>query len=81
MGSFCLVGKTKNCGVRNIASKLVDKETVSKYYFTDNGMLNPNVLPCHRRLIVTRDTERHLEAGGGKAVEVVPVWKWLLELG
>lgn len=139
-------------GVQNIASKLVDKETVPKYYFTDNGILNlflldgetsllenlvavallrkygredavffygkevevdfyvpedslaiqvcynmeeggetwdrevnallrlSNVLPCHRRLIVTRDTERHLEAGG-KAIEVVPVWKWLLELG
>ena len=135
--------------IQNIASKLVDKETNSKYYYTDNGILNlflvdgntsllenlvavtllrkygrndavyfyqkgievdfyipdistaiqvcynldnidgtfdrevnallkiSNVLECTRLLIVTQDTERVLEKGG-KSIEIVPVWKWIL---
>ena len=34
-------------------------------------------LPCGRLVIITFDEERTLEAGG-KTIEVVPVWKWLL---
>ncbi|WP_321519851.1 ATP-binding protein [uncultured Bacteroides sp.] len=137
--------------IQNIASKLVDKETIPKYYYTDNGILNlflldgntsllenivavnllrkygrndavffynkgievdfyipdaytaiqvcynldnsdgtfdrevkallkiTEVLECNKLLIITRDTERMLEVNG-KVIEVVPVWKWLLNL-
>ncbi len=136
--------------VRNIADKLVEKETKPKYYFIDNGLLNlflidgntsllenlvaitllrkygredavffynknievdfyipeittaiqicydldsssetfdrevnallkiANVLECGRLQIITRDTERILEIKG-KTIEIIPVWKWLLE--
>ncbi|MFA5849476.1 MAG: ATP-binding protein [Bacteroidales bacterium] len=37
------------------------------------------VLECRKLLIITRDTERTLEISG-KIIEVVPVWKWLLDL-
>jgi predicted AAA+ superfamily ATPase len=37
------------------------------------------VLECHQLLIITRDTERMLEIKGRK-IEVIPVWKWLLNL-
>lgn len=33
--------------------------------------------PEYRGLIITRDTERRIEADG-RTIEVVPVWKWLL---
>lgn len=137
--------------IQNIASKLVDKETIPKYYYTDNGILNlflldgntsllenivainllrkygrndaiyfynkgievdfyipddytaiqvcynldnsegtfdrevkallkiTEVLECNKLLIITRDTERTLEIDG-KVIEVIPVWKWLLDL-
>lgn len=137
--------------IQNIASKLVDKETIPKYYYTDNGILNlflldgntsllenivainllrkygrndaiyfynkgievdfyipddytaiqvcynldnsegtfdrevkallkiTEVLECNKLLIITRDTERTLEVSD-KVIEVVPVWKWLLNL-
>lgn len=137
--------------IQNIAGKLVDKETVPKYYFTDNGLLNlflldgntsllenmvainllrkygrndavyfynkgievdfyvpdagtaiqvcfdidnstgtfdrevkallkiTEALECRHLLIITRDTERTLEISG-KKIEVIPVWKWLLNL-
>lgn len=135
--------------IQNIAGKMVDKETVPKYYYTDNGLLNlflldgntsllenmvainllrkygrndavyfynkgievdfyvpdastaiqvcfdldnsagtfdrevkallkiTEVLECRHMLIITRDTERMLEIRG-KKIEVLPVWKWLL---
>ena len=137
--------------IQNISGKLVDKETVPKYYFTDNGLLNlflldgntsllenivainllrkygrndavyfynrgievdfyipdagmaiqvcydldnsagtfdrevksllkiTEVLECRHLFIITRDTERMLEIKGRK-IEVIPVWKWLLNL-
>ncbi len=136
--------------VRNIADKLVEKETKPKYYFIDNGLLNlflingnsallenlvaitllrkfgredsvffyhknievdfyipetataiqvcydldnspdtfdrevnallkiTKVLECNKLEIITRDTERTLEVGN-KIIEVIPVWKWLLQ--
>ena len=135
--------------VTNIASKLADKESNAKYYFTDNGILDlflmdadtallenlvaislirrfgrdnavffynkgvevdfyipeeemaiqvsystqdedtrkrevkalealPKVLPCKHRYIITYDEndEWHLS---DKDIEVIPVWKWLLQ--
>lgn len=38
-----------------------------------------DVLECNRLLIITRDEERVIETGG-RQIEVVPVWKWLLNL-
>ncbi|MDD4143908.1 MAG: DUF4143 domain-containing protein, partial [Prolixibacteraceae bacterium] len=37
------------------------------------------VLECRQLLIITRDAERMLEING-KKIEVIPVWKWLLNL-
>jgi len=37
------------------------------------------VLECRHLIIITRDTERMLEISG-KKIEVIPVWKWLLNL-
>jgi predicted AAA+ superfamily ATPase len=37
------------------------------------------VLECSRLLIVTRDSEREMETNGRK-IEIIPVWKWLLNL-
>jgi predicted AAA+ superfamily ATPase len=37
------------------------------------------VLECRQLLIITRDTERIFEIKG-KKIEVIPVWKWLLNL-
>jgi uncharacterized protein len=37
------------------------------------------VLECRQLFIITRDTERMLEING-KKIEVIPVWKWLLNL-
>lgn len=135
--------------VTNIASKLADKESNAKYYFTDNGILDlflmdadtallenlvavslirrygrddavffynkgvevdfyipeeemaiqvsysiqdedtrkrevkalealPKVLPCKHRYIITYDENDawHLS---DKGIEVIPVWKWLLQ--
>lgn len=38
-----------------------------------------NVLECKKLMIITRDSEQHLEIGN-KTIEVIPVWKWLLSL-
>jgi len=135
--------------MQNIASKIVDKETNPKYYFTDNGILNlflidgntallENLIAIHllrkygrhnevffynsgievdfyvpeqqlavqacyslsdietynrevnallqlakrlevkKMLIVTRDEERTILENGVE-IDVIPVWKWLLE--
>ncbi|MDR0864564.1 MAG: ATP-binding protein [Candidatus Symbiothrix sp.] len=37
------------------------------------------VLECNRLLVITRDTERTLELDN-KTIEVIPVWKWLLDI-
>jgi len=37
------------------------------------------VLECRHLLIITRDAEQMLEIGG-KKIEVIPIWKWLLNL-
>lgn len=136
--------------VTNIASKLAEKESNAKYYFTDNGILNlfiidadtsllenmvaislirkygrqdavffynknievdfyipeqeiaiqvaysirdeetrkreikallalQNVLPCSKRYIITYDEEDEWQAEA-EGIEVVPIWKWLLEI-
>ena len=135
--------------VRNIAGKIVEKETSPKYYFTDNGILNlflldantsllenlvavtllrkygredsvffynhgieldfyvpeaklaiqvcyslsdtdtftremksllkaASVLECESLLIITRDEEKTIEVSG-RTVNILPVWKWLLQ--
>lgn len=38
----------------------------------------PNVLKCRRRLILTNDESDEIEDGFGK-IEIMPVWKWLLQ--
>jgi len=38
-----------------------------------------NVLECNKLMIITRDNERTLEVDN-KTIEVIPVWKWLLNL-
>ena len=134
--------------LENYASKFVEKETVKKHYFTDNGLLsvflthgeaallenlcavhlhrmygdnvyfyNKNIevdfylpelgqaiqvsysitdeetrhrevkalqkfhsfQPLNRMVIVTFDEEEIIETNNGLTIEVVPVWKWLLE--
>ncbi|MFV0289820.1 MAG: ATP-binding protein [Mangrovibacterium sp.] len=137
--------------IQNIASKLVDKETNPKYYFTDNGILNlflldgntsllenlvainllrkygrndavffynkgvevdfyipdgataiqvcynldnndgtfdrevgallklSSVLECNKLMIITQENEQVLEVDN-KTIEVIPMWKWLLNL-
>jgi len=37
------------------------------------------VLECKKMLIITRDNERTIEIDD-KVIEVVPVWKWLLDI-
>jgi len=136
--------------VHNIASKLADKESIPKYYFNDNGILNlflldgqtsllenlvaitllrrygredavffynksievdfylpdtataiqvcysldntdgtfdrevgalvklTKVLDCSRLMIITYSEERMINAEG-RIIEVIPIWKWLLE--
>lgn len=136
--------------LENYASKFVEKETVKKHYFVDNGLLNiflndgstlllenlcavhlhekyedklyyynknievdffvpdegyavqaaysiygagmaetyerevkalvqlDSFFPLQRMVIVTFDEEGKIEAPGGKQIEVVPIWKWLL---
>ena len=39
----------------------------------------PNVYPCRRRVIVTFDEENSITDKYG-TIEVIPCWKWLLEL-
>jgi len=36
-----------------------------------------NLLECKKLLIITNDTEKTITAGG-KKIEVIPLWKWLL---
>lgn len=44
-----------------------------------NALLRlPKVLECKRLLIITQDQEKVLEIEG-QVIEVVPVWKWLLD--
>ncbi|MFA7449147.1 MAG: ATP-binding protein [Weeksellaceae bacterium] len=38
-----------------------------------------NVLECKKLQIITRDSEQLLELEG-KSIEVIPVWKWLIEM-
>jgi predicted AAA+ superfamily ATPase len=38
-----------------------------------------NFLECKKLLIITGDTEKTFETGG-KKIEAIPLWKWLLEL-
>ncbi len=137
------------CKITNMASKLADKESNAKYYFTDNGILDlflmdadttllenlvavslirrygrdnavffynqgvevdfyipeeeiaiqvsysiqeedtrrkevkalealPKVLPCKHRYIITYD-ETDAWNLSAKGIEVMPVWKWLLQ--
>lgn len=40
----------------------------------------PNVHPCRRRIIITYDEESTLTDSHG-TIEVIPCWKWLLEIG
>lgn len=35
--------------------------------------------PLMHALIITRDEERTIQIGRGLAVEIKPIWKWLLE--
>lgn len=148
------MGYAKNAwlisSVHNIASKLADKESIPKYYFNDNGILNlflldgqtsllenlvaitllrrygredavffynksievdfylpdtataiqvcysldnadgtfdrevgalvklTKVLDCSRLMIITYSEERMINAEG-RIIEVIPIWKWLLE--
>jgi len=134
--------------LENFSSKFVEKETIRKHYFTDNGLLNiflnndktallENLCATHlhrkygselyfwnknveidfyvpeasyavqacytmadsytaereidalrkfykrehpnRMVIVTYDEEATIPVSGGGVIEVVPVWKWLLE--
>ena len=45
-----------------------------------NGLLKiSTVLECSKLLVITRDTERLLKFDD-KTIEVIPVWKWLLDL-
>jgi predicted AAA+ superfamily ATPase len=37
------------------------------------------VLECNKLLIITRDSEQTIEVDN-KTIEVVPVWKWLLNI-
>ena len=37
----------------------------------------PNVLSCHRRLVLTNDDSAEVEDEYGK-IEIMPVWKWLI---
>lgn len=37
----------------------------------------PNVLSCHRRLVLTNDESAEVEDEYGK-IEIMPVWKWLI---
>lgn len=136
--------------LENYASKFLEKETVKKHYFVDNGLLNiflnngstlllenlcavhlhekyedklyfynknievdffvpdesyavqaaysiygagmtetyerevkaleqlDSFFPLQRMVIVTFDEEGKIETPGGKQIEVVPIWKWLL---
>lgn len=136
--------------IKNIAAKFSDRESIPKYYFADNGILNlflldgttsllenlvathllrlygrddavffyhnkievdfylpeqetaiqvcynlnnadgtfdrevlslvkiAKVLPCKRLIIITFDEERIVEVQG-RAIEVVPAWKWLIK--
>lgn len=52
------------------ADGTIDREVKALVKFSE-------VLDCRRLLIITRDTERTLEVGG-RTIEVIPVWKWLL---
>lgn len=134
--------------IENYASKFVEKETVKKHYFTDNGLLsifltngdaallenlcaiqlhkrfgenvyfyNKNIevdfyipedgcaiqvsyslsdestrqrevkallkfnsfQPLKRMLIVTFDEEETILSDNGQSIEVIPIWKWILE--
>lgn len=134
--------------IENYASKFVEKETVKKHYFTDNGLLsifltngeaallenlcaihlhkrfgenvyfyNKNIevdfyipedgcaiqvsyslsdentrqrevkallkfnsfQPLKRMLIVTFDEEETIQSDNGQSIEVIPIWKWILE--
>lgn len=134
--------------LENYRSKFVEKETVKKHYFIDNGLLNIFLLeaetsllenicavhlyrkyekglyyfkmneevdfyipeiatgiqvayslqdsdvmrreinafkslnekyPLERMIIVTRDEEREIALPSGRRIEVVPVWRWILE--
>lgn len=38
------------------------------------------VLECQKLQIITRDTDERLLEINGKVIEVIPVWKWLLDL-
>ena len=45
-----------------------------------NALLKlPSVLECRKLIIITRDSEQVLEMNN-KTIEVIPVWKWLLNL-
>lgn len=39
----------------------------------------PKVVECKKLMIITRDTEQKLEINN-KTIEVIPVWKWLLNI-
>lgn len=38
-----------------------------------------NVLECKKLMVITRDSEQVLEIDH-KVIEIIPVWKWLLNL-
>ena len=63
--------------VQNYAAKLVDKETMSKYYFMDTGLLGL-FLPNAKCMVITGSEEAEFLQDGIE-VKILPVWKWMLE--
>ncbi|MBR6285494.1 MAG: ATP-binding protein, partial [Bacteroidaceae bacterium] len=59
-----------------VSYSLRDVETRKRE--TDALRKLPNRLPCRRRLILTYDEEENISDKYG-IIEVIPVWKWLLE--
>lgn len=55
---------------KNIADNLTLRETNPKYYFVDNGIIS--------LLILTNEEESRITISN-KTIEIIPVWKWLVE--
>lgn len=55
---------------KNIADNLTLRKTNPKYYFVDSGIIS--------LLILTNEEESRITISN-KTIEIIPVWKWLVE--
>jgi hypothetical protein len=63
------------------AYSILDEEQNETYEREVGALKKLNAFyPLTRMVIVTYDEETTIDIGGGQSIEVIPAWKWLLNI-